>query len=87
MPYMFEYKKIRLPKECDRRRKLTDIQREEIKEKYASGNYSMYKLANEYNVSRRTIQFTIYQRDLKELERLLKEMLEGVNITTKKKTQ
>lgn len=55
MPYICE--KIKLPKEFDRRVKLSDDQREEIREKYATGLYSKRQLANEYCVSRRTIQF------------------------------
>ncbi len=37
------------------KRKLTDIQAEEIRQKYKPRKYSMYKLADEYNVSYRTI--------------------------------
>ena len=57
MPYKSE--KIKLPKEHDRRVKLTDEQREEIKDKYASGFYTQKALATEYNVSRRLISFIL----------------------------
>lgn len=57
MPYKSE--KMKLPRDQDRRIKLTDAQREEIRQKYASGLYSQRALAKEYNVSRRTIQFTV----------------------------
>ena len=57
MPYKSET--IKLSREQDRRIKLTDEQRQEIREKYASGHYSQRTLAKEYNVSRRTIQFTV----------------------------
>lgn len=57
MPYKSE--KIKLTKEQDRRIKLNDKQREEIKEKYTTGFYSQRKLAMEYHVSRRLIQFII----------------------------
>lgn len=57
MPYKSE--KIKLPKEYDRRRKLTDEQKEEIKKKYETGLYSQRKLASEYKVSRRLISFII----------------------------
>ena len=57
MPYKSE--KIKLPKEYDRRIKLTDEQREEIRMKYATGLYSQRALAREYGVSRRLITFVI----------------------------
>lgn len=57
MPYKAE--KIRLSREQDRRVKLTDEQREEIREKYATGCYSQRGLAVEYNVSRRLISFIL----------------------------
>ena len=57
MPYKSE--SIKLPKQYDRRIKLTDVQRDEIKEKYTSGVYSQRALAREYNVSRRLISFIV----------------------------
>lgn len=44
----------------DRRIKLTDEQRAEIRARYAEGGISTYKLANEYGVSRRTIDFVLH---------------------------
>lgn len=55
----FKSESIKLPKQYDRRIKLTDKQRDEIKEKYASGVYSQRALAREYNVSRRLISFVL----------------------------
>ena len=57
MPYKSE--KIKLSKEQDRRIKLTDNQREEIRNKYATGFYSQRALASEYHVSRRLITFVL----------------------------
>lgn len=57
MPYKSE--KIKLPKEYDRRIKLTDEQREEIRMKYATDLYSQRALAREYGVSRRLISFVL----------------------------
>ncbi len=57
MPYKSE--KIKLPKQYDKRIKLTDKQREEIKEKYMTGLYSQRDLAAEYKVSRRLITFIL----------------------------
>ena len=54
MPYKFETDKTPIPRKHDRRVKLTDKQREEIRN--AQGK-SQRQLAAEYGVSRRTIQF------------------------------
>ena len=58
MPYKSE--KIKLSKEQDRRVKLLDEQKEEIKYKYELGNFSQRALAREYNVSRRLISFILF---------------------------
>ena len=41
----FKSEKIKLPQEYDRRRKLTDEQKDEIKHKYSTGLYSLNNLA------------------------------------------
>lgn len=43
----------------DKRRKLTDEQKKEIVKLYNSGQWSIAELAEEYNVSKATIGFTI----------------------------
>jgi hypothetical protein len=53
MPYKCE--KINLPRELDRRVKLTEDEREEIKQLY--GKISQRKLAKRFGVSRRLIIF------------------------------
>jgi len=53
MPYKCE--KLSIPKEYDRRRKLSDEDRAKIQELY--GKVSQRKLAKMFNVSRRLIQF------------------------------
>ena len=53
MPYKSE--SIRLPPEYDRRRKLNDEQKDEIRHKYSTGLYSLKSLAVEYNVSKKLI--------------------------------
>lgn len=58
MPYKSE--KIKLSREQDRRVKLTEAQREEIKEKHSTGLHSQRALAREYNVSRRLISFVLF---------------------------
>lgn len=51
--------KMKLPPELDRRRKLTDEQRDEIRHKYGTGAYSLNGLAREYGVSKRLILITV----------------------------
>lgn len=57
MPYKSE--KIKLAPEQDRRRKLTDEQKREIKRIYESGVCGTRPLAKQFGVSRRTIQFIV----------------------------
>lgn len=57
MPYKSE--QIRLQGLQDRRRKLTDEQRKEIRDLYETGNYSLRQLAEVFAVSKRTILITV----------------------------
>lgn len=57
MPYKAE--KIRLPHEHDRRRRLTDEQREEIIRRYNTENVSLRQLGREYNVDKGTIRYLV----------------------------
>lgn len=57
MPYKSE--KIKLPPEKDRRRKLTDDQREQIKRIYTTGVCGMRPLAKQFGVSKKTIQLIV----------------------------
>lgn len=71
MPYKSE--KIKLSKEQDRRVKLTDEQKEEIRIKYKTGLYSQRKLATEYNVSRRLITFILDEEKAERAKEQFKE--------------
>lgn len=53
MPYISE--SIRLKGLQDRRRKLTDEQKEKIKEMYETGNWSLSKLGSLFCVSKKTV--------------------------------
>lgn len=53
MPYKSE--KIKLSGLQDRRKRLTDEQREEIKKLYGTGHYSLNDLAKKFVVSKKTI--------------------------------
>ena len=55
MPYKFEYTHLQIPEEKDRRIKLSDSERQEIKEMY--GKISQRKLAKLFGVSRRLVIF------------------------------
>ena len=57
MPYKSE--KLKLPPSKDRRRKLTDEQKEEIKRIYAEGKCGTRSLAKQFGVSRSTIQVIV----------------------------
>ena len=57
MPYKSE--KLKLSETQDRRRKLTDDQKEEIKRIYAEGKCGTRPLAKQFNVSRKTIQLIV----------------------------
>ena len=57
MPY--KSSNIKLSEKQDRRRKLTDAQKEEIKRIYAEGNLGTRPIAKMFNVSRSTIQVIV----------------------------
>lgn len=71
MPYKSE--KIRLPGLLDRRRKLEDWQREEIKQKYSTGLCSLMGLARKYNVSKTTILLIVNPESKKRHDDRIKE--------------
>ena len=54
MPYKSE--KIRLPQKYDRRRKLTDDKKEEIRQQYSTGNISLKNLADKYFLNRTAVK-------------------------------
>lgn len=72
MPNKFDKMKI-ANKENDKRVKLTDEQKENIKSDYKTGLFSQRTLASKYNVSRRTITFILDPEKLKRQKELFKE--------------
>lgn len=50
----------------DRRVKLTQVDKENIIQMYATGTFSQRSLASEFNVSRRSIQFVLSPEKLEE---------------------
>ena len=47
--------KVKIPEAFDRRHKLSATQKEEIRDLYASGEYTYQQLADSYGVCRKTI--------------------------------
>ena len=64
MPYAFESKKTKIRKEDDRRRKLTDEDKENIKKMYSYGNTTHRQLAEIYGVNH-TLISTIVNEETK----------------------
>lgn len=71
MPYKSE--KIKLKGLQDRRKRLTDKQREEIEELYATGFYSLNDLAKQFNVSKKTILLIVNQDSAEKAKQYRKE--------------
>jgi hypothetical protein len=71
MPYKFETQKKKIERKFDRRIKLTDGERWEIKELY--GKISQRKLAKQFKVSRRLIIFISCPEKLEHAKELYKE--------------
>ena len=71
MPYKSE--SIKLKGLQDRRKKLTDEQRKEIKELYGTGNYSLNGLAKEFKVSKKTILLIVNEESAERAKQYRKE--------------
>ena len=85
MPYKFEHEHLKIKDKDDRRFKLFDEDREEIRKLYATGLFSQRDLANRYNVSRRTITFIIDPSKLERAKELLKERKKDCRYYNKEK--
>ena len=59
MPHIFETQHLKIPKEHDKRIKLTPEQKELIKHLYETTDTSHRKLATQFGVSRRLITFIL----------------------------
>ena len=59
MPHIFETQHLKIPKEHDKRIKLTPEQKELIKHLYETTDTSQRKLATQFGVSRRLITFIL----------------------------
>lgn len=71
MPYKSE--KIKLQGLQDRRKRLTDEQREEIKKLYGTGFYSLNDLAKKFNVSKKSILLIVNKESAEKAKQYRKE--------------
>lgn len=71
MPYKSE--KIKLQGMQDRRKKLTDEQREEIKELYGTGGYSLNGLAKMFGCSKKTVLLIVNENSAERAKQYRKE--------------
>ena len=71
MPY--KSSKIKLKELQDRRKRLTDKQRKEIKELYGTGFHSLNSLAKEYNVSKKTILLIVNKESAEKAKQYRKD--------------
>jgi IS30 family transposase len=74
MPYKSEYTNLKLPAEHDKRRKLTEEQKDEIR--LLNGKVSQRECAKLYNVSRSTIRW-IWMPEKHERNLLMREFRGG----------
>ena len=65
MPFKFENKHLKIRKEDDKRIKLTEDDKQEIRKLYSQGVMSQRQLAEMFNVHRRSIQFALDPEKLK----------------------
>ena len=65
--------KIKLSQEQDRRRKLTDEQKLEIRKKYEQRGTSLNKLAQEYGVSKKSILLIVNDESKKKSDERIKQ--------------
>lgn len=71
MPYKSE--KMKLKGLQDRRKRLTDEQREEIKKLYGTGHYSLNDLAKRFVVSKKTILLIVNSNSAEKAKQYRKE--------------
>lgn len=55
MSYRFEVDKIKLSETQDRRKKLTESQKQEIRELYSTGHFSLNQLAKRFEINKKSI--------------------------------
>lgn len=71
MPYKSE--KIKLNETQDRRRKLTESQKSDIRQMYSTGSWSLSTLAKHYEVSKKTILLIVNAESKRKNDEYIKE--------------
>lgn len=71
MPHKWQTERVPLPREYDRRRKLTDEQRDQIRAE--AGELSQRALARKYKVDRQSIKFILYPDKYEHAKKLNRE--------------
>lgn len=71
MPYKSQ--KIKLNETQDRRKRLTEEQRKEIKEMYEAGGYSLNELAKKFEVSKKTILLIVNKNSAEKAKQYRKD--------------
>ena len=64
--------KLKLSESQDRRRKLTEVQKEKIREIYKEGEYSQRQLAEKYGVSKSLIGIIVNPKRAKKVQERIK---------------
>ena len=85
MPYKSE--KIKLNELQDRRKKLTEKQRETIRKLYGTGLYSLNDLAKKYNVSKKTILLIVNKDSAEKAKQYRKEHWKDWQRTTEERSK
>lgn len=73
MPYAFQYNKKKVPRELDRRVKITEDQKEAIRTAYHFEHKAQRQIARETGISRRMISFILFPERLEHNAKLYKE--------------
>ena len=79
MPYKSE--KIKLSEKQDRRRKLTESQKNDIREMYSTGLWSLAALAKLYNVCKKSILLIVNAESKRKNDKYIKEHWKEFQLT------
>ena len=85
MPYKSE--KIKLTETQDRRRKLTEQQRKEIRDLYSTGCYSLNGLAKQFGVSKKTILLIVNDESREKAQQYRKEHWKDFQMTKEERRE
>lgn len=78
--------KIKLSETQDRRRKLTNKQKKEIKDLYGTGKFSLNQLSRQYEVSKKSILLIVNPESKAKNDKYIKEHWQDFKQTTEEHT-